>query len=118
MPMISMMFKKKWPLFILVLPTFVFMSIYLYYPFLMNIFNSFNTRSDRFNLFEHIGENKNFILVMGSIFILQTVIIQIGGQVFNTTMLSTRALLVSMALGFLIIPVDLVRKMFVTNAGR
>ncbi len=82
------------------------------------IFNSFNTRSDRFNLFEHIGENKNFILVMGSIFILQTVIIQIGGQVFNTTMLSTRALLVSMALGFLIIPVDLVRKMFVTNAGR
>ena len=82
------------------------------------IFNSFNTRSDRFNLFEHIGENKNFILVMGSIFILQTVIIQIGGQVFNTTMLSTRALLVSMALGFLIIPVDLVRKMFVANAGR
>ena len=82
------------------------------------IFNSFNTRSDRFNLFEHIGENKNFILVMGSIFVLQTVIIQIGGQVFNTTMLSARALLVSMALGFLIIPVDLVRKMFVANAGR
>ncbi len=82
------------------------------------IFNSFNTRSDRFNLFEHIGENKNFVLVMGSIFILQTVIIQIGGQVFNTTMLSARALLVSMALGFLIIPVDLVRKMFVANAGR
>ena len=79
------------------------------------IFNSFNTRSDRFNLFEHIGENKNFILVMGSIFVLQTVIIQIGGQVFNTTMLSARALLVSMALGFLIIPVDLVRKMFVAK---
>lgn len=81
------------------------------------IFNSFNTRSDRFNLFEHIGENKNFILVMGSIFILQTVIIQIGGPVFNTTTLSVRALLVSMALGFLIIPVDLIRKMFVSNAG-
>ena len=79
------------------------------------IFNSFNTRSDRFNLFEHIGENKNFILVMGSIFVLQTVIIQIGGQVFNTTMLSVRALIVSMALGFLIIPVDLVRKMFVAK---
>lgn len=81
------------------------------------IFNSFNTRSERFNLFEHIGENKNFILVMGSIFILQTIVIQIGGQVFNTTTLSMRALLVSMALGFLIIPVDLVRKMFVSNAG-
>ena len=77
------------------------------------IFNSLNTRSDRFNLFEHIGENKRFLLVMGSIFVLQTVIIQIGGEVFSTTMLSWQALLVAMALGFLVIPVDLVRKAFV-----
>ncbi len=79
------------------------------------IFNSLNTRSDRFHLFEHIGENKNFILVMGGIFILQTVIIEIGGTVFGTTMLSAKALLVSMALGILIIPVDLVRKAFVSK---
>ena len=79
------------------------------------IFNSLNTRSDRFHLFEHIGENKNFILVMGGIFILQTVIIEIGGAVFGTTMLSAKALLVSMALGILIIPVDLVRKAFVSK---
>ena len=77
------------------------------------IFNSFNTRSDRFNLLEHIGENKNFILVMGSIFVLQTVIIEIGGSVFGTTMLSMQALLVSMVLGLLIIPVDLIRKAIV-----
>ena len=74
------------------------------------IFNSLNTRSDRFNLFEHIGENKKFLLVMGSIFVLQTVIIQIGGEVFSTTMLSMRALVVAMVLGFLIIPVDMIRK--------
>ena len=74
------------------------------------IFNSLNTRSDRFNLFEHIGENKRFLLVMGSIFVLQTVIIQIGGEVFSTTMLSMRALVVAMVLGFLIIPVDMIRK--------
>ncbi len=74
------------------------------------IFNSLNTRSDRFNLFENIGENKRFLVVMGSIFILQTVIIQIGGEVFSTTMLSPRALAAAMALGFLVIPVDLLRK--------
>ena len=74
------------------------------------IFNSLNTRSDRFNLFEHIGENKNFILVMGAIFVLQTVIIEIGGQVFSTTTLNLKALLISMALAVLIIPVDLIRK--------
>lgn len=74
------------------------------------IFNSLNTRSDRFNLFEHIGENKNFILVMGAIFVLQTVIIEVGGQVFSTTTLNPKALLISMALAVLIIPVDLIRK--------
>ena len=77
------------------------------------IFNSLNTRSERFNLFEHIGENKRFVLVMGAIFVLQTVIIEIGGEVFSTTMLNAKALLVSMALALLIIPVDLVRKAFV-----
>lgn len=79
------------------------------------IFNSLNTRSEKFNLFEHIGENKRFILVMGSIFVLQTIIIQIGGPVFNTTMLSVRALLVSMLLAVLIIPVDLIRKAIVSK---
>lgn len=77
------------------------------------IFNSLNTRSENANLFEHIGENKRFILVMGSIFILQTVIIEIGGKVFGTTMLEPKALLVALVLGILIIPVDLIRKAFV-----
>ncbi|MBD5546837.1 MAG: cation-transporting P-type ATPase [Lachnospiraceae bacterium] len=79
------------------------------------IFNSLNTRSERFNLFEHIGENKNFMMVMGSIFILQTVMIEIGGKVFNTTMLAPKALLVSMVLALVIIPVDLIRKAIVSR---
>ena len=79
------------------------------------IFNSLNTRSEKFNLFEHIGENKNFLLVMGAIFVLQTIIIEIGGKVFSTTMLEPKALLVSMALAILIIPVDLIRKAIVSR---
>lgn len=79
------------------------------------IFNSLNTRSERFNLFEHIGENRRFILVMGSIFVLQTVLIEIGGPVFSTSMLSLKALLVSMVLAVLIIPVDLIRKAIVSK---
>ena len=79
------------------------------------IFNSLNTRSEKFNLFEHIGENKNFVLVMGAIFVLQTIIIEIGGAVFNTTTLSLKALLVSMLLAVLIIPVDLIRKAIVSK---
>ena len=79
------------------------------------IFNSLNTRSEKGNLFEHLSENKRFILVMGSIFVLQTLIIEFGGAVFETVMLGPKALLVSIGLGFLIIPVDLTRKLFVKN---
>lgn len=79
------------------------------------IFNSLNTRSERFNVFEHIEENKNFIIVMGVIFVLQTVIIEIGGQVFSTTTLNAKALFVSVLLAVLIIPVDMVRKAIVSK---
>lgn len=79
------------------------------------IFNSLNTRSERFNVFEHIGENKNFVIVMGAIFVLQTVIIEIGGQVFSTTTLNAKALFVSVLLAVLIIPVDMVRKAIVSK---
>ncbi|MCC8049893.1 MAG: HAD-IC family P-type ATPase [Clostridiales bacterium] len=79
------------------------------------IFNSLNTRSEKLNLFENIGENRNFILVMGSIFILQTVIIEFGGKVFNTTMLNEKALVVSILLALLIIPVDFLRKIIVSK---
>jgi hypothetical protein len=52
---------------------------------------------------------------MGAIFILQTIIIEIGGKVFSTTTLDAKALLVSMALAVLIIPVDLIRKAIVSK---
>lgn len=77
------------------------------------IFNSLNTRSEKANVFEHLKENKKFVLVMCSIFVLQTLIIEFGGPVFNTTMLTGKALLISMGLALLIIPVDLIRKLFV-----
>ena len=52
---------------------------------------------------------------MGAIFIMQTLLIQFGGKVFETTMLNTKALLISMALALLIIPVDLVKKAIVSK---
>ena len=77
------------------------------------IFNSLNTRSEKFNLFEHISENKKFIGVMGGIFVMQTILLQVGGAVFGTTPLTVRAFVVAIILALLIIPVDMVRKMIV-----
>lgn len=77
------------------------------------IFNSLNTRSEKFNLFEDIKENMRFVYVMGAIFILQTIIIEIGGSVFGITRLDAKSLLVTMVLGAIIIPIDMIRKAIV-----
>lgn len=82
------------------------------------IFNSLNTRSETLNVFEQIGQNTRFIKVMGAIFVLQTLIIQFGGVVFETTTLSMNALLMAMFLGFLIIPVDMIKKLIMKSLNK
>jgi raffinose/stachyose/melibiose transport system permease protein len=38
----SMIFKKKTPLLVFLIPAFLFMILFLYYPFVMNVYNSFS----------------------------------------------------------------------------
>lgn len=38
----SMLYKKKTPLFLFLVPAFLFLIVYLYYPFVQNIINSFS----------------------------------------------------------------------------
>ena len=79
------------------------------------IFNSLNTRSKGMNLFEHIGDNKKFILVMGSIFVMQTALIYVAGPVFKTVALPLESLLIAMLLGLVIIPMDMLKKKLVAK---
>ena len=79
------------------------------------IFNSLNTRSQGVNLFEHIGDNKKFLLVMGSIFVMQTALIYVAGPVFKTVALPLESLLIAMLLGLGIIPVDMLKKKLVAK---
>lgn len=74
------------------------------------IFNSLNTRSTGFNIFEHIGENKKFSIVMISIAIVQTLIIQFGGKVFSTVPMDLKHYGLALAIAALIIPIDMIRK--------
>ena len=37
----SMIYKKKTPLLLFLIPAFLFLSIFLYYPFVQNVVNSF-----------------------------------------------------------------------------
>ena len=79
------------------------------------IFNSLNTRSNGFNVFEHIGENKKFSIVMISIAVVQTLIIQFGGKVFSTVPKDVQHYIVALLIAVLIIPADLIRKALTKN---
>lgn len=72
--------------------------------------NSLNTRSEGFNLFEKISENKRFIYVMGGLVIAQTFIIQFGGKIFSTVSMDITHYLFAMGLALCIIPIDMIRK--------
>ena len=74
------------------------------------IFNSLNTRSTGFNVFEHIGENKKFSIVIISIAVVQTLIIQFGGKVFSTVPMDLKHYGLALAIAALIIPIDMIRK--------
>ena len=81
------------------------------------LWNSLNARTESMNLFEHLGQNKNFILVMGAVTIFQILISQFGGVVFGTSPLTVENWLAAIGIAFLIIPIDLIRKAIVKKKG-
>ena len=83
----------------------------LFAVFMMAIgFNSFNARTRHLNPFRDLGRNKTFVLVMLSVFVLQFLFVTFGGQVLSVEALRPQGWLVCLALAFLIIPIDVVRK--------
>ena len=42
--MLSTIYKRKAPLLVFLLPAFLFLAVYLYYPFIQNIINTFLIR--------------------------------------------------------------------------
>ncbi len=79
--------------------------------FMMAItFNGFNARTEHMNVFEHIGRNRNFLLVMGTILVAQFVFVTIGGNVLKVHALTPTTWIVCVVLAFLVIPVELIRR--------
>ena len=84
----------------------------LFATFMMAItFNGFNARTEYINVFQNLGRNKNFILVMLSIFALQFVFVTFGGEVLSVEALSVNSWFICIVLAFMVIPIDIVRKL-------
>ena len=84
----------------------------LFATFMMAItFNGFNARTSHLNPFEHMGRNTNFLLVMLSIFLMQFVFVELGGEVLSVEPLSAQAWITCAAIAFMVIPLDVIRKL-------
>ena len=83
----------------------------------ISIFNSFNARTIRLNIFTNIFKNKIFIFIIGIISIIQVFMIYYGGNIFRTVGLNTKEFLIMILIAFTVIPIDLIRKLIlkITN---
>ena len=86
----------------------------LFATFMMAItFNGFNARTEHLNLFNNLGKNKKFILVMLGILLLQFVFVTFGGEFLSVESLSPQSWGICIALSFMVIPIDMIRKLIV-----
>lgn len=76
----------------------------------MAVFNGFNIRTEHMNLFKGIGKNKLFLYIAVGICAMTVVLCDFAGALIKATALDLNHWLVIIALAFMVIPVDLVRK--------
>jgi len=78
----------------------------------IGIFNCFNARTNRLNLFSHLLKNKVFIVIIGMILIIQIYLIYYGGSLFRTAGLTLNEFIYMILLALTVIPIDFIRKLY------
>ena len=86
------------------------MTAYFAMFIFMGIFNAFNARTSRINIFANLNKNKVFIGIFSFIFLAQLYIIYNGGDVFRTYGLKINELVLVIILALTVFPVDWLRK--------
>lgn len=97
-------------------------NTYLYTAFFglfifIDIFNSFNARTYRYNLLASITKNKIFIIIITFIAIVQMFLIYYGGSLFRTAGLTLKEFEIMLLFAFTVIPFDFLRKMYIRKKG-
>lgn len=78
----------------------------------------FAARTHRLNIFSNLKGNKQFIVIMTFIAVIQIVLVYVGGHVAGTVPLKIGHLCLVAALSAISLPVDFVRKMIVKRVGK
>ena len=95
-----------------------FMSAFFGLFIFMMIFNSFNARTSRLNIFANLLSNKVFLGVIIFIVIVQVLLIYYGGDLFRTTSLSLKEIEIMLVCAFSVIPVEFFRKLYLKSKGK
>ena len=95
-----------------------FMSAFFGLFIFMMIFNSFNARTSRLNIFANLLSNKVFLGVILFIVVVQVLLIYYGGDLFRTTSLSLKEIEIMLICAFSVIPVEFLRKLYLKNKGK
>ncbi len=95
-----------------------FMSAFFGLFIFMMIFNSFNARTSRLNIFANLLSNKVFLGVIIFIVIVQIILIYYGGDLFRTTSLSLKEIEIMLVCAFSVIPVEFLRKLYLKSKGK
>ena len=75
------------------------------------VFNSFNARTNRLNIFANISKDKPFIFIILFIILVQMILLYSGGSTFRTYGLTLKEFFIMLLLSLTVIPVDLFRKL-------
>ncbi|MDR0563292.1 MAG: cation-translocating P-type ATPase, partial [Spirochaetaceae bacterium] len=100
------------PLFAAYFPDAALHTGYFAFFVFIAVFNAFNARTDKFNLFDNIRGNTNFLRILGIITAVQILLVYCGGGVFNCYGLTPTQWGILLVCAFSIIPIDLMRKAF------
>ncbi len=74
------------------------------------MFNAFNARTDKINIFDNIRGNANFLKIIFLILGIQIVMTYFGGDIFSSYGLTGSEWVVVLLMAITIIPVDIIRK--------
>ena len=86
------------------------MTAYFAMFIFMGIFNAFNARTSRINIFANLSKNKVFVGIFTFIFVAQLYIIYNGGEIFRTYGLELKELILVFIIALTVFPVDWLRK--------
>lgn len=85
----------------------IYLRSALFATFMMTItLNGFHARTEHCNPFYRLGRNKNFLLVTGTLLVMQFLFITFGGAVLEVERLSAETWLICLGLAALVLPLQ------------